>query len=93
MKYDIQTCSEPNDPNSIYMRNLYHTFFWGPFKDAQAVIDAINHLDEVNPYWDYDPFCIIYGANPLPEDFVFGFQSIEDEMKERIRANRKSKKE
>lgn len=91
MKHNIKTCEDPTDPNSIYMRNAYRTFFWGPFKDEQAVIDAIKHLDKINPMWDYDPFCLIYGSDPLPEDYVFGFRFLDDEMKERIYKARKRK--
>lgn len=91
MKYGIQTCTEPTDPKSIYMRNMYHTFFWGPFNDEQAVIEAINILDAADAYWDYEPFCIIYGANPLPIDFVGGFPAVEQSIRDRIFAARKRK--
>ena len=57
----------------------------------QAVIVAINTLDKVDPMWDYDPFCIIYGRDPLPKDFVGGFQDIEKDMKDRIFAARINK--
>ena len=89
MRHGIQTCREPIDPNSIYMRNLYSTVFWGPFENEKAVIEAVNILDAVDPYWDYNPFCIIYGSNPLPEDFVFGFRFVDEDMKERIYSGRK----
>jgi hypothetical protein len=89
MRYGIPTCVDPIDPKSIYMRNMYHEFFWGPFKDEQLVTDAINALDEADPYWDYDPFCIICGCDPLPSDYVFGFPAVDDETKKRIYAGRK----
>ena len=88
-KHNLPICIEPKDPNSIYMRNMYHEFFWGPFKDEQEVISAIHALDNADPYWDYDPFCLIYGADPLPENFVSGFSFIDDAMKERIMSKRK----
>ena len=89
MKYGIPTCSEPKDHSKIYMRNLYHTFFWGPFDDEQAVISAQRALDKVKPHWDDNPFCTIYGADPLPEDFIFGFESVPDETKQRIEKSRR----
>jgi len=89
MRDGILTCVEPKDPESIYMRNMFHTFFWGPFKDEQAVIGAIKILDETDPCWDYNPFCIIYGANPLPDDFVNGFPFVDDSMVKRIMELRK----
>jgi len=88
MKHGIKTCSDPTDPKSIYMRNFGHTFFWGPFKDEQEVIEAIKTLDEADPCWDYDPFCVIYGADPLPEDFTFGFPFVDGDMISRIRDSR-----
>lgn len=91
MRYGIPQCSKPIDPKSIYMRNLYREWFWGPFKDEQEVIDAIDTLDKVDPYWDYDPFCLIYGADPLPKDFVKGFTFLDDAARERISNSRKVK--
>jgi len=91
MRPDIPTCKKPTDPKSIYVRCVYHTFFWGPFKDEQAVIKAIKALDKADPYWDYDSFCIIYGASPLPKDFVGGFPFVDDEMRSRIENSREKK--
>jgi len=89
VKYGIPTCSEPTDPKSMYMRNLYHSYFWGPFKNELEVINAINILDKADPYWDYDPFCIIFGADPLPHgDFTFGFKFVDDVVTKRIHAAR-----
>lgn len=72
------------------MRNLYHEFFWGPFADEAELTKAVIALDKADSYWDYDPFCIIYGANPLPTDFVFGFRFADDALKERVGAARKT---
>jgi hypothetical protein len=71
------------------MRNLYHEFFWGPFTDEADLVKAVLTLDQADPYWDYDPFCIIHGANPLPGDFVFGFPSVDDAFKRRVHEARK----
>lgn len=87
-RYGIPVCNEPRDPESLYMRNMYHEFFWGPFQTERDLTDAIKHLDEVEPYWDYDPFCIIYGADPLPKDYVGGFPFVDDVMRDRIFAAR-----
>ncbi len=84
MKHGIVTCHEPKDSTAIYMRNLYHEFFWGPFKDEHECAAAIAALDKADSYWDYDPFCMIYGADPLPKDFVFGFPSVPDDTRQRI---------
>ena len=72
------------------MRNLYNEFFWGPFADEAELTKAVVALDKADSYWDYDPFCIIYGANPLPSDFVFGFRFADDALKERLDAARKT---
>ena len=85
MKHGIPTTNKPDDPNKIYMRNLYHEFFWGGFDNEEEVVKAINHLDKVDPNWNYNSFCLIYGASPLPDDFVFGFPFLPDDMQERIR--------
>lgn len=88
MRYKIPTCKDPTDPSCLYMRNLFREWFWGPFKDEQALIDAIKILDKFDPHWDEDPFCIIYGSNPLPTDYVFGFKSVSGEVRERIESSR-----
>lgn len=88
MKHGIQTTSVPNQPQCLYMRNPYHEFFWGPFADEGELIKAVIALDKADPYWDYDPFCIIYGADPLPTDFVFGFRFADSALKERVYAAR-----
>lgn len=84
MKHGVITCHDPKDSAAIYMRNLFHTFFWGPFHSEQEVVDAIAKLDKADSYWDYEPFCMIYGADPLPKDFVAGFPFVPDEIRERI---------
>lgn len=85
-KHGVKITTIPDDPKALYMRNLYHTFFWGPFYSEDEVSKAIKTLDKADSYWDYDPFCVIYGADPLPDDFVFGFKFVEDETKARIKA-------
>lgn len=89
MRHGIPTTGCPNQPQSLYMRNLYHEFFWGPFADEVAVIAAVCALDKADSYWDYDPFCIHYGADPLPKDFVFGFSFVDAAFRERVEAARK----
>ena len=84
-RYGVPTCRLPDNPQAIYMRNLYHTFFWGPFENEQACAEAIAKLDKADQMWDYDPFCLIYGASPLPDDFVFGFKSLPDDVQKRLR--------
>jgi hypothetical protein len=84
MRHGIPTCSEPVDPKAIYMRNMYCTFFWGPFSTEDEVSQAIATLDKADEYWDYDPFCMIYGSNPLPKDYVFGFSDVDQETRKRI---------
>jgi hypothetical protein len=73
MKHGIPTTTEPNRPECLYMRNMFHEFFWGPFETEDELEAAVAKLDVADPYWDYEAFCIIHGANPLPKDFVFGF--------------------
>lgn len=78
MNPPVPTTRTPNDPSCFYMRILYRTFFFGPFKDRAELVAGIKALDAYDPMWDYDPACIIRGANPLPKDFVFGFPFVED---------------
>jgi hypothetical protein len=84
----VPTCPNPDDSSKIYMRNMYHEFFWGPFSDEEEVSQAIAKLDKADDMWDYDPFCMIYGASQLPQDFVNGFQSVPQEMRDRIESKR-----
>lgn len=84
MRNGVQTCSKPIEPTSLYMRCMYHEFFYGPFKTEYECANAIATLDKEDPYWDYDCFCIHYGANPLPKDFVLGFTFVTDEERKRI---------
>ena len=84
----IPTCTDPVDPQSLYMRRLFSSSFFGPFKDEEALVAALQHLDKVVPMWDDNPFCIIYGANPLPKDYVFGFKFVDDATQERIFSKR-----
>ena len=89
MKFGIQTCENPTDPEQLYVRCMFHTFFYGPFKDEEAVVQALKTLDKADEYWDYDCFCIVYGANPLPKDYVGGFPFVDHEMRERIEKARR----
>lgn len=84
----IPTTTTPDDPSSLYLRLMYHTFFYGPFKSEEDVLAAVKALDEWDDMWDYDCFCIVHGANPLPSDFVFGFPFVDDSVRERIEAGR-----
>lgn len=88
MKHGVPTTNAPDCPECLYMRNLYHEFFWGPFASEAEVIAAINTLDAADDHWDYDPFAILWGSNPLPKDFVFGFRFVDDTTRERIFAGR-----
>lgn len=90
MRHGVPTTGTPDLPDSLYMRNLFHEFFWGPFADVDALIRAIQRLDVSDPMWDYDPFCVIYGASPLPADFVHGFRHVDESVEERIRAARRN---
>lgn len=90
MKHGIQTVRKPTDPNSLYMRNLYHEYFWGPFSSEEELTRAVIALDKIDPYWDYEPFCIIYGADPLPCDFVNGFPFAGKDLRDRIERARES---
>jgi len=88
METKIPTCGHPTDEKSLYMRCMYRTYFFGPFKDIEELTAAINYLDKVKPMWDNDGFCIVYGANPLPEDYVFGFRFIDSCVREQIEKQR-----
>ena len=63
---------------------MFHTFFYGPFGTEDDCAAAIATLDKADEYWDYDCFCIIYGADPLPSDFAFGFPLATKEIRQSI---------
>jgi len=88
MRHGVLTTTTPNRPDCLYMRSMYHEFFWGPFADEAQLTAAVLCLDDADPMWDYDPFCIHYGADPLPLDFVFGFRLAPDDMRTRLEAAR-----
>lgn len=85
----IPKVNHPTDPSKIYIRCMYHEFFYGPFDDEVATREFVDWMDENEPYWDYDCYCIIFGADPLPKDYVFGFQSVPSEMRDRIEQNKR----
>ena len=89
MRHGVQQTNTPDKPECLYMRNLYHEWFWGPFANEDELTKAVLLLDKADPYWDYDPFCIIYGADPLPTNFVSGFPFADDSMRERLSIARK----
>ena len=70
------------------MRLMYREFFFGPFGTEDELTAAILSLDEWDAMWDYDCFCIIHGANPLPADFVYGFPFVDHGVRDRIEAKR-----
>ena len=80
----LPTVRDPTLPDKLYFRLMYREFFWGPFDDEAAVASAMRQLDGWDPTWDYDLFCVIYGADPLPTDYVFGFRSVPREQKDLI---------
>lgn len=91
MKHGIPTCSQPDEPTKLYMRVMYREWFYGPFYDEAAVIAAVQHLDKAD--WDYDCFCVVSGANPLPKDYVLGFPFVPGDMRDRIEKARTVPKE
>ena len=82
------TVRHPTDPGKLYFRCMFHTFFWGPFDDEQAVVDAMAALDATDPMWDDNPWTLVRGMNPLPTDYVYGFPH-EADMQQRILAGRR----
>ena len=88
MKHGIPTTTKPHLPDKLYMRCMFHEFFFGPFDDEQAVAAACRQLDKADSFWDYDSFCVHYGANPLPDDFVRGFKFVDPEVRARIEVER-----
>ena len=75
------------------MRNLYHTFFWGPFDTLEDLTQAVILLDEVSPGWDYNPFCVVRGSNPLPRDYVGGLDFISKNERTALEKTRKDAKD
>ena len=74
----------------MYMRNLYHEFFWGPFLSEDEVGAAMKSLDKADKDWDYDPVSIVYGASPLPNDYLSGFPLVNSDTRARIEKKRAS---
>lgn len=91
MRHGVATCVEPKEATSLYIRCMYHEFFYGPFRSEDACSEAIASLDKADPYWDYDCFCIHYGAEPLPKDFAYGFPFVDEEMRRSIEAKARPK--
>ena len=88
MRSGVPTCAHPVDPQALYVRCMFHSFFYGPFADDAAVIAALRTLDDADPYWDYDSFAIHYGADPLPADYVGGFRFVTPEQRAAIEKGR-----
>ncbi len=66
-RYGVPTVSSPSDPKALYVRCMYHTFWWGPFAGEAEVADALKKLDTAEPMWDYDCFAIHYGVANLKD--------------------------
>lgn len=88
LRHGVQVCKHPTKPNMLYIRVMYHEWFWGPFKTEQDVLDAMIKLDEKDPYWDYDCFSIHYGADPLPDNYVTGFNFLSQESIDKLEKER-----
>lgn len=80
-----KTCRHPDQPDKFYFRIMYREWFFGPFDSEQEVIDAVITLDKFDSYWDYDCVTFIKGADPLPEDYVFGFQKIGNDFHKHLK--------
>jgi hypothetical protein len=89
-RHGIDVCTDPDNPDAFYMRTMYCEWFFGPFATLDDVLTAMDKLDAADPYWDYDPCTVHRGANPLPDDYVFGFPELTSEEATRVRANRQS---
>lgn len=89
MRHGVPTSSKPDDPDGLYFRCMYHTFFYGPFKTEAELVEALRTLDKADPMWDYDPFCIHKG-DPTSTDWVGGLPFVSDEDRKRIEAARQA---
>lgn len=49
-----------NDSNKMYLRLLYHTFFW-EFDTIDEIKQFVKEMDEKDPMWDYDCYTIHKG--------------------------------
>ena len=86
-RFGVPICSKPNDPESLYFRCMFHTFFFGPFKSEEELVRALQALDKADPMWDYDCFCIHRG-DPNSTDWVSGLPFVSQEERARIEAAR-----
>lgn len=91
-RHGINVTYTPDDPTAFYLRTMYCEWFYGPFATIDALLAAMTRLDTVDDHWDYDPFTVHLGANPLPDDHV-SFPSVSVDDAERIRAHRKAEAE
>lgn len=82
----VPVCQHPTEPKSLYIRIMFRDWFLGPFTEEEATA-AVNRLDQIDPYWDYDCWTIHFGADPLPKDYVGGFEYAA-EVRARIDAQR-----
>ena len=89
MRNGVPTCREPADPEALYFRCMFHTFFYGPFQTEAELVEALRTLDRVDPMWDYDCFAIHKG-DPTSRDWVNGLPFVSHEDRERIEAARRA---
>jgi hypothetical protein len=61
LRHGVPTTTEALDPHALYVRCMFHPFFYGPFPDEDALVAALRTLDKEDPMWDYDCFCIHRG--------------------------------
>ncbi len=87
MRHGIPTSIAPDNPDMLYFRCMFHTFFYGPFATEADVTEALRTLDRADPMWDYDCFAIHRG-DPDSTNWASGLPFITNEERRRIEAAR-----
>lgn len=88
MKNGVATTSQASDPKLLYVRCMYHTFWYGPFASEDDVAAALRTLDAADEYWDYDCFAIHYGVADM-KDAINDPVYVTQEAREKIESARK----
>ena len=67
MRFGVPVTNEASDEKALYVRCMYHEWYYGPFASEDDVVTALKTLDKEYPYWDYDPFAIHYGVEGMKD--------------------------
>jgi len=87
----MKTTTEAINPDKMYLRLMYHEFFW-EFDTVKEIKTFVKYMDEKDAMWDYDCFGIHKGDPRWGIDKDFGCFDFEflPEIKKEIEEYRKT---